>query len=181
MIKVIAFDLVGVLVSEKDINLNETEDKLERLFGSNISDEDYLNKGSKYERDKIKLINLTKEIINKLYKVRFSNLFEDIKKINNKVKIIIATNHVSYVKSYIKNNFDDKYLDDIIISSEIHEIKPDKEFYRYILNKYNLMPQELLFLDDNENNILGAKSLEINTVKISKDTDILKEVRLILD
>ena len=31
MIKVIAFDLVGVLVTEKDINLNDTEEKIERL------------------------------------------------------------------------------------------------------------------------------------------------------
>ena len=29
MIKVIAFDLVGVLITEKDIILNDTEEKLE--------------------------------------------------------------------------------------------------------------------------------------------------------
>lgn len=52
MIKVIAFDFVGVLVSEKDVNLSEIENKLERLFGLNISDEDYLNMGCKYEKNK---------------------------------------------------------------------------------------------------------------------------------
>ena len=44
MIKVIAFDLVGVLVGEKSNVLNEIEDKLERLFGPNINDEDYITK-----------------------------------------------------------------------------------------------------------------------------------------
>ena len=42
MIKVIAFDLVGVLVTEKDIELSPTEDKLERMFGANISDDEYI-------------------------------------------------------------------------------------------------------------------------------------------
>lgn len=74
-------------------------------------------------------------------------LFKKIKKINRNIKIVIATNHVSYIRQYIKDNFDSKYLDDIIISSEIHEIKPNKEFYRYILNKYNLNLKELLFLE----------------------------------
>lgn len=179
MIKVIAFDFVGVLVSEKDVNLSEIENKLERLFGPNISDEDYLNKGCKYEKNKKKLIDITKGIINKLYKINDLDLFKNIKKINKNIKIIIATNHVSYIRQYIKDNFDSKYLDDIIISSEIHEIKPNKEFYRYILNKYDLNPKELLFLDDNKNNILGAKTMEINTIKVDKNMDILKEIKIV--
>lgn len=44
MIKLIAFDLVGVLVREKDIELSTIEDKLERLFGPNLNDEEYLKK-----------------------------------------------------------------------------------------------------------------------------------------
>lgn len=177
MIKVIAFDFVGVLVSEKDVNLSETEDRLERLFGPNISDEDYLNIGCKYEKNKKKLIDITKDIINKLYKINDLDLFKNIKKIDKNIKIVIATNHVSYIREYFKDNFDNKYLDDIIISSEIHEIKPNKEFYRYILNKYDLNPEELLFLDDNESNILGAKAMGINTIKVDKNMDILKEIK----
>ena len=47
MIKVIAFDLVGVLVTERDIDLTTEEDKLERMFGSNINDFDYLMEARK--------------------------------------------------------------------------------------------------------------------------------------
>ena len=42
MIKVVAFDFVGVLVNEKDIELSLVEDKLERMFGPNLNDSDYL-------------------------------------------------------------------------------------------------------------------------------------------
>ena len=74
------------------------------------------------------------------------------------------------------NNLNNNYLDDIIISAEINKIKPNKDFYNYILNKHKIKPQELLFLDDNINNINGAKELGINTIKVDKETELLKEI-----
>ena len=70
MIKVIAFDLVGVLVSEKDIELSEVEEKLERMFGPNLNDEDYLKQAKKIVEKDLEVINTTKVLINKLYKIK---------------------------------------------------------------------------------------------------------------
>ena len=47
-IKLIMLDLVGVLVFERDDVLNDKEDKIERLFGPNLSDEEYLTWIKKY-------------------------------------------------------------------------------------------------------------------------------------
>lgn len=44
MIKVIAFDFIGVLVNEKDIELSIVEDEIEREFGDNFNDYDFLEK-----------------------------------------------------------------------------------------------------------------------------------------
>lgn len=176
MIKVIAFDLVGVLVNEKDIELSEVEEKLERMFGPNLNDEDYLKQAKKIVEKDLEVINTTKILINKLYKVKDKKIFKKIKEINENVKIIIATNHLSFVKDFIKESFNIDYLDDIIISAEIHKIKPNLDFYQYILNKYSIESKELLFLDDNINNINGAKALEINTIKIEKDTNLIDEI-----
>lgn len=145
MIKVIAFDLVGVLVSEKDIELSEVEEKLERMFGPNLNDEDYLKQAKKIVEKDSEVINTTKVLINKLYKVKDKKIFKKIKEINENVKIIIATNHLSFVKDFIKESFNIDYLDDIIISAEIHKIKPNLDFYQYILNKYGIESKELLF------------------------------------
>ncbi len=176
MIKVIAFDLVGVLVSEKDIQLSETEDKLERMFGPNLNDSDYLFEARKIvEKDSI-IMNTTETLIDKLYKVRDREIFKKIKNINKNVKIIIATNHLSYIRNFIGENFDVEYLDDLIISAEIHKIKPNSDFYEYILNKYNIESNELLFLDDNKDNILGAKELGVHTIKVEKDTNLIEEI-----
>lgn len=176
MIKVIAFDLVGVLVSEKDIELSEVEEKLERMFGPNLNDEDYLKKAKKIVEKDLEVINTTKVLINKLYKVKDKKIFKKINEINENVKIIIATNHLSFVKDFIKESFNIDYLDDIIISAEIHKIKPNLDFYQYILNKYSIESKELLFLDDNINNINGAQALGINTIKIEKDTNLIDEI-----
>lgn len=176
MIKVIAFDLVGVLVSEKDIELSEVEEKLERMFGPNLNDEDYLKQAKKIVEKDFEVINTTKVLINKLYKVKDKKIFKKINEINENVKIIIATNHLSFVKDFIKESFNIDYLDDIIISAEIHKIKPNLDFYQYILNKYSIESKELLFLDDNINNINGAQALGINTIKIEKDTNLIDEI-----
>ena len=176
MIKVIAFDLVGVLVSEKDIELSEVEEKLERMFGPNLNDEDYLKQAKKIVEKDLEVINTTKVLINKLYKVKDKKIFKKINEINENVKIIIATNHLSFVKDFIKESFNIDYLDDIIISAEIHKIKPNLDFYQYILNKYSIESKELLFLDDYINNINGAQALGINTIKIEKDTNLIDEI-----
>ena len=176
MRKVIAFDLVGVLVSEKDIELSEVEEKLERMFGPNLNDEDYLKQAKKIVEKDLEVINTTKVLINKLYKVKDKKIFKKINEINENVKIIIATNHLSFVKDFIKESFNIDYLDDIIISAEIHKIKPNLDFYQYILNKYSIESKELLFLDDNINNINGAQALGINTIKIEKDSNLIDEI-----
>lgn len=181
MIKVVAFDLVGVLVNEKDIELSETEEKLERMFGPNLNDADYLIEARKIiEKDSI-IMNITKTLIDKLYKAKDREIFKKVKEKNENVKVIIATNHLSFVRNFIGESFNVDYLDDLIISAEIHKIKPNSEFYKYILDKYNIDSKELLFVDDNIDNINAAKKLGINTIKVEKHTDLIEEISKFID
>ena len=177
MIKVIAFDLVGVLVNERDIVLSNEEEKLERLFGPNLSDEDYLKKAKEIVCNEKNIVNTTEVLINKLYKVKDKDIFKKIKKINSKVKVVIATNHVSFVKEFINSHFDINYLDDLIISAEINRIKPNLDFYEFILNKYKINATELLFLDDNIKNINGANVLGIKTIRVEKSINMIDEIK----
>lgn len=129
---------------------------------------------NKLVRDKIP--NIIKEkgetpVVRTLDESEYKNelgkkLYEEYK------EVIIATNHLSYIKDYIKKSFNLDYLDDVIISAEVHKIKPNSDFYEYILNKYNIAPNELLFLDDNFDNVSKAKQLGINTIKVTKGTNL---------
>ena len=71
MIKVIAFDLVGVLLGENDYELNYNEDKIERLFGKNKSDEEVISEAVKLTNlSKDGVIKIIKEIIIKILMLR---------------------------------------------------------------------------------------------------------------
>ena len=172
MIKVVAIDFVGVLVRERDIELDAIEDKLERMFGDNYNDIIYDNKAKQLTNESIS--NITLNIFDKLYEPIDKNIFLKLKKEFNNIIFIVASNHVSYVKEYISKTFNN--LDDIVISAEIGSIKPNKEFYEYILNKHNIKPNELLFIDDNIDNVNGASIIGINTIKVDKTTDLFKEL-----
>ena len=176
MIKVIAIDLVGVLVTEKDIELTKEEDKLERMLGSNTSDIEYINKAKSIINDENEIIKTIINIFDKLYLVKDKDLLKKIKNKYPNIKIVIATNHVSFIRRYLENIYSKEELDDIIISSEINKTKPNQDFYNYILNKYSIIPNELLFIDDSIINVNGASILGINTIKVEKDTNILEEI-----
>lgn len=176
MIKLIAFDLVGVLVNEKDIELNYEEEKLERMFGPNLNDADYLMEGRKLINKDLILMRTTEELINKIYNVRDKDLFKKIKEKYSDIKIVIATNHVSYIRNFIGESLGVEYLDDVIISAEIHKIKPNTDYYEHIVNKFNLKPEEILFLDDNLNNVEGARKVGLQIIKVEKNMDLFEEV-----
>ena len=178
MIKVIAFDLVGVLVKEKDIQLTDLESQLERLFGPNISDLEYLSYAKNIVDDENLIKNTTKNIINKLYEIKDINLLDNLRNKYPNIKLVLATNHLTMINDYINKNF---IFDNIFISADMHKIKPNKDFYYEIMDKMNCNPNEILFLDDNKDNIEGAKNCGLNTILVDKNMSIYEEIIKYID
>lgn len=166
MIKVIAFDLVGVLLGENDYELNYNEDKIERLFGKNKSDEEVISEAVKLTNlSKDEVIKIIKEIIMKIYDVKV-----DVRKIKDKykeVKLFVASNHVSYIKDFLNEKFVNIF-DDVIISSDINAYKPDKKFYEVLIKRSNVKPNEILFLDDRLENVEAAIKCGINSEQVKE-------------
>ncbi|MGN0492978.1 MAG: HAD family hydrolase [Acutalibacteraceae bacterium] len=52
-------------------------------------------------------------------------------------------------------------FDGLIFSASVGMTKPDINIFRYILDKYSLKAEESIFIDDNKNNISGAKKVGI--------------------
>ena len=50
-------------------------------------------------------------------------------------------------------------FDQIFISGHAGIRKPDLEFYQYVLREIELSPEEVVFIDDRQENILAARSL----------------------
>ena len=52
-----------------------------------------------------------------------------------------------------------KKFDGIVISGQEKVMKPDEEIYQIAIDRYELIPNESIFIDDNLNNIKAAKKL----------------------
>lgn len=57
-------------------------------------------------------------------------------------------------------------------------MKPDKQIYQCLLKRYNLKPEECLFVDDLENNTKATSELGIHafTFKIDRLDELKKKI-----
>jgi putative hydrolase of the HAD superfamily len=67
----------------------------------------------------------------------------------------------------------EQLFDRLFLSYEIGLMKPDKGIYTHVLEQIGLYPQEVLFLDDNADNIRAAASLGFETLHIQKPLTML--------
>ena len=73
-------------------------------------------------------------------------------------------------------------IDKIVVSGEVKQLKPNPEIFYTLLNKFNLKPEESLFIDDNLKNVEGAKAVGINAVLfrgVEKLREDLKNLRVL--
>lgn len=83
---------------------------------------------------------------------------------------------LSFQKFYKDNLPAFKYFDHVLISADIKLIKPHKEAYDYILNKYNLEPSNCIIIDDQQVNTKGAKTTGIKAIQLrNKDFKSLRK------
>ena len=88
---------------------------------------------------------------------------------------LIRELHNSYVTACITNIDASKYafmnrllgryvFDYRFASCNVHIRKPDRRIYRYALGKLKLMPKETLFIDNQIENVRGARSIGMHSV-----------------
>lgn len=82
---------------------------------------------------------------------------------------------------YLKTREVFRYFDGQVISALEHMVKPDREIYELILQRYHLKPEESLFIDDLEANVKAAQELGINTVHFKERGKGLQEINSILN
>ncbi len=70
-----------------------------------------------------------------------------------------------------------KEFDDKIISGREFLIKPDPRIYELAASRFNLLPQETLFIDDIENNIKTAIKLGFQTIHLTDPSSIKLEIK----
>ena len=69
----------------------------------------------------------------------------------------------------------------IVVSGEEQMIKPEKGIYLTLIERYNLVPEETFFMDDNIQNVETALSRGINVVQFTGTDKNLEQIAKILN
>jgi len=104
------------------------------------------------------------------------NLIRELRR--KKHKIYVLSNMFSEVADYLENEYSFWDLfDGIVFSARIKLIKPSPEIFHYILNRFNLIPEETVFLDDMQENVDAAVREGINGILFKSADQAKKELR----
>lgn len=181
MIKAICFDLDGVyFLNGKSnfiktlIELGVSEDEAKRVFLKS----DQMNK--QYKLGKMTddafwswalrewKLNLTiGEVVELLIKGYETNepAVEYVKNVRKAgYKTVICSNNFPARINGLQNRF--KFLDDfdvVVLSYEVGIDKPNKEIFQQLISKSEVKADEIVYSDDDESKMDGAKELGINT------------------
>jgi len=72
-------------------------------------------------------------------------------------------------------------LDVLVISAEEGVMKPEARIYQIALERLGVRPEEAVFVDDIEENVLGARKVGLHGVHFRDTEQVLAEVRRHLD
>lgn len=101
-------------------------------------------------------------------------IFRQIKN-SNKYKLYALTNWSAELFPIALERYDFLYwFDGRVVSGEEKMRKPFPEFYQLIIERFQLVPEETLFIDDNLRNVKAAKAAGLRTI-IFKSPDQLRE------
>lgn len=183
MIKNIIFDLGNVILKGKPSIILENLNLDDEVY--NDIKEKFFNDWSKLDLGLISLddyfyqcnfksiiSNEIKERLINYYKYRpfnedVLNVLHDLK--NKKYNIYLLSNNNKETANYLRKLDFYQDISGDVYSCDYNVIKPNIEIYNILLNKFNLIPQECLFIDDDQDNIETATKLGIKSIKYNLD------------
>ena len=191
MIKLVCFDLDGVLIEAKKIHFDSLNDALPDNF--KITWEEHL---SKYDglktNDKLNLLNIEKKLkktdFKKIWENKQINTLAQIKKIQKSDKILDVFKELSkeYKIAVCSNSIKKtvltalskleiiEYIDLIISNEDVNVSKPHPEIYWKAMSFFGVMPEETIIYEDSP---VGLKSsydsgAHVNRIKSPKDINL---------
>ncbi|UCD02110.1 MAG: HAD family phosphatase [Promethearchaeota archaeon] len=195
MIKNIIFDLGNVLLDFKPekflLKYSKDENYIGDFIFKVIKSKIWLN----LDRGIISLERAKDKFIQKFPEERdflvtfFEHWMEMLTPIEENVKILydlksngysiyILSNFIEEAFHFVKNQY--KFLslfDGKIISGKVRVIKPEINIYQRLIDKYNLLPDECVFIDDIQSFLTPAKKLNMKTILFLPNTDLRSELR----
>lgn len=193
MIKLVVFDLDGVLVSTKELHYHALNNALKSVGFSPISSEEHLSiyDGLPTKR-KLELLTKHKGLSPSLYNdiwekkqgftqaalstdikvnLRLIEAFYELKKTG--VKIFIATNSIRETTETILNKLLlDYYVDWVITNENVTNPKPSPEIYLRCMIAAGVKPSETLILEDSVHGIEAAVNSGAHVLSVKNPNEV---------
>lgn len=184
MIKLICFDLDGVLVSTKELHFEALNEALVESGFQPISKEDHLNKFDGLSTlEKLKLLGITDPNISKqiddLKQDKTAKLIEGIvvdPKITDTIKELIKQNY----KICVVSNATELTVIKCLKKLEILELvdyyhaakKPKPNGYLFTMHFFSVGPQETLIIEDSPKGLMAAQKSGAHILQVKSPDDI---------
>jgi len=193
MVKLIIFDLDGVLVDAKKIHyetLNQSLSEIDNKYF--ITWDEHLNiyDGLKTNQ-KLDLLTINKNLPNSLHKQIWdkkqmltmqslttlplnNELIFTIKKLSNDgYKIACASNSIrKSVITMLSKIGVIEYFDLIMSNEDVTNSKPHPEIYWKTMSILNVLPEETLIIEDSPNGLLSAYRSSANVFRVNNSNDV---------
>lgn len=88
------------------------------------------------------------------------------------MKVYILSNYAEQMFAKTKDQMDFlPLMDGALFSFQCHKIKPEKEIYRILLEKFKINPSRAIFIDDRADNVEGARAAGIGALQFTSYED----------
>lgn len=150
--------------SEYDRSLRSYEDLLAEFISNNPQVEKEILLFMEHEAESIREFPYAKEWVKS---------FKD-----KGYKCYVLSNYPkrTFEKTCSERSFE-TYMDGTVYSYAVQMIKPEKEIYQTLLEKYDLIPEECVFIDDNLANVEAATAIGIHALHFQTKDEIEERLR----
>ncbi len=143
-----------------EITQNEAKKKIKKDIGLNY--EEYVD----YVFE-----NWYKNLIKNEYMVK---LAKGLKKLD--WNVFILSNAQSEVRYFLYEEFGKEFFDGIVISQEEKQMKPSREIFETLINRYKIKPEDSIFIDDSHKNVEVASEFGFSIIEYNGDNEKVKGI-----
>ncbi len=99
-------------------------------------------------------------------------------KLRKKYRVVLFTNQNALAQqAFNREHSLKKIFDDIVVSGEVGFRKPQKEIYAHLIDRFNVNPNDIVFVDNSAENVEAARGLGINAVLFTSLSGLVSEFR----
>ncbi len=101
-----------------------------------------------------------------------------VKRLKQNYRVVLLTNQNALAQKLFSKRFGfGKLFDAQIVSGELGVKKPNREIFDYVEQKFDVKPDEIVFVDDAAENVESAKSFGLKAIQFTSLEGLLAEFR----